>query len=646
MKKTWKINFITLAGLAITALFFLLNISSPRIVNETIEAMFLDYRFQLRNIISPPPPPENILIIAVDEKSLDIFGRWPWARDLQSELIDTIITGDPRILVVDIFYPEPENPQRDAALGSVFEKYYGRIALAAGFDPNAPPNDDEVPDYLLDNAILKIKRSSQLEGALEVHKSKVLSVPVIYANAILGHVVSPPDGDGKLRREHLYIKFKDEFFPSLSLVAAALARNMGTDDLVVQGHSGIDLGDTFIPTDIRGRMRVNYLGPEGTFHYVSAADVLDGTFDISLLREKIVFLGTSAISTYDFMVTPFSARIPAVEKNATVVENILNKHFILNTPVSVISCIILFSGVLLSFLLPKVRAFSALLASLLLISLYVALNQYLFTIHSYYLNFVYPFGNMVVITILFGAYKYFVEERKAKRLRSMFSSYVSPKVVNELINNPEMARLGGYRQEVTILFSDIAGFTSFSEKREPEEVVAMLNEYFGVMTDIIFHWDGTLDKFVGDEIMAFWGAPVAQADHAERAMRCAFHMSDQLDRLREKWQSEGKQAIDIGIGLNTGVVLIGNIGAAGKKMDFTAIGDHVNLGARVEALTRQYKTRILITEFTLAKLQPLVDNHRFGHIDLQEADTVKVKGKDLPVKVFSVRPIPHPDKEA
>lgn len=641
MKRPWKINLITIAGLGITLLFFLLNIASPRIVNDTLEAVFLDYRFLIRNIIKPLPTPENIVIVAIDELSLEKYGRWPWPRDLQAQLVEQIIRSNPKVLAVDIFYPEPETPERDALLGGVFEESYGMITLAAGFDPNADPNDDEVPDYLLDNTILKIKRYSQLKGTLSVHKSKSLSVPVIYSNAILGHVVSPPDGDGKFRKEHLYVKFKEEFFPSLSLVTSALARNMGVEDIIIQGTSGVDFGDTFIPTDIYGRMRVNYLGPERTFRYITAAAILDGALEVSFLQGKIVFLGASAISTYDFMVTPFSARMPAVEKNATVVNNILNKHFILNTPLSVVSFIIVITGVLLSFLLHSVMALLGMLLAFLFIALFTAFNQYIFTYHGYYMNFVYPFGNMVFISILFGSYKYFVEERKAKNLRSMFSSYVSPKVVNELINNPEMARLGGYRQEVTILFSDIAGFTSFSEKREPEEVVHMLNEYFEAMTDIIFHWDGTLDKFVGDEIMAFWGAPLDQADHAERALRCALHMSDQLDCLRESREAKGEQAIDIGIGLNTGEVLIGNIGAAGKKMDFTAIGDHVNLGARVEALTRHYKTRILITEFTQAKIQPLIDSKAFGHIELIEEDTVKVKGKDKPVKIFSIKPIPH-----
>jgi len=644
MKFSWKNKYITIAGLSITALFFLLNIASPLIINETLEAVFLDYRFLVRNFIKPPSTPKNIVIVAIDEQSLEKYGRWPWSRDLQAELIDRIMMSEPQVLAVDIFYPEPETPERDGLLGRVLEQSYGKIVLAAGFDPNAEPNDDEVPDYLLDNAIFKIKRYSQLKGVLEVYKSKSLAVPVIYSNAILGHVVSPPDTDGKLRKEHLYIKFKDEFFPSLSLVTAALAKNMSTEDLIIQGTSGIDLGDTFIPTDIHGRMRVNYLGPEGVFQYVSAADILNNSFEPSFFKGKIVFLGTTAVSTYDFMVTPFSARIPAVEKNATVVENILNKRFILNTPISVASLIIVVTGVVLSFLLPFVRAFPGALTSLGFIVLFVVFNQYLFTFHGFYLNFVYPFANMVAISILFGAYKYLVEERKARELRTMFSSYVSPKVVNELIKNPEMARLGGYRKEITVLFSDIAGFTTYSEKREPEEVVAMLNEYFEVMTDIIFHWDGTLDKFVGDEIMAFWGAPLDQPDHAERALRCALHMSDELDSLRQKREAAGKQAIDSGIGLNSGEVLIGNIGAAGKKMDFTAIGDHINLGARVEALTRQYKTRILITEFTHAKIQPLVDNGRLGHIEVIDTDTVRVKGKDKPVKIFTVKPLPHQDK--
>ncbi|MBM2829090.1 MAG: adenylate cyclase [Actinobacteria bacterium] len=240
----------------------------------------------------------------------------------------------------------------------------------------------------------------------------------------------------------------------------------------------------------------------------------------------------------------------------------------------------------------------------------------------------------------------FAEEKRAREIRKMFSSYVSPKIVEQLVNHPEWAKLGGERKEVTLLFSDIRGFTTFSEKREPEEVVSMLNEYFKEMTEVVFHWDGTLDKFIGDAILAFWGAPLDQPDHAERAVRCALHMSDRLEMLQARWLAEGKEALDCGIGINTGPVVIGNIGAVGKKMDYTVIGDHVNIGSRVQGLTKTYNTRIILTEYTVAKIKTLVDEGRMGHLDLVSADTVTVKGKETPVKVFRLRSDRHEEEES
>jgi adenylate cyclase len=447
--------------------------------------------------------------------------------------------------------------------------------------------------------------------------------------------------DGKLRREHLYVKFGDDFYPSFALVAAALAMGKDISDITIQGDAGVAVGDTFIPTDPAGRMRVNYLGGEETFAKVSASDILDGNVSPAALAGKIVFMGTSAISTYDFMVTPFSARTPAVEKNATVTENIVHSRFIHAAPLTIASVLVAASGLLLSFVLPRIRAALGISLAFFMLALFGAANFLLFAKRGIYLNFIYPFINMAVISVVFGSYKYFAEERRSKELKRMFSSYVSPKIVAELMSNPEMAKLGGYRREVSILFSDLRGFTTFSENRDPEEVVSMLNEYFKEMTDIIFRWDGTLDKFVGDEIMAFWGAPAIQPNHAELAVRCALEMSDRLDRLQNRWRDEGKYVLDCGIGINTGTVLIGNIGAVDKKMDYTAIGDNVNLGARVEALTRKYEARILITEFTQSKIADLIENRQIGHVEMIEADLVKVKGKEIPVRIYRMTPLAH-----
>ena len=210
----------------------------------------------------------------------------------------------------------------------------------------------------------------------------------------------------------------------------------------------------------------------------------------------------------------------------------------------------------------------------------------------------------------------------------MFSSYVSKRIVDELIKDPSKATLGGDRKEITVLFSDIRGFTSFSEKHQPEEVVKLLNEYLGAMTEIVFDYEGTLDKFVGDAIMALWGAPVGQPDHADRAVRCALAMIERLKQLQAKWAAEGKYVIDIGIGINTGDMVVGNMGAEGKKMDYTVIGDNVNLGARLEGLTRQYNNHIIISEFTYEKVKDIVQVNELG--------SVTVKGKQKPVRIYDL----------
>lgn len=637
-KSSWKqlkeARLIIVGGLLFTLIACALTLIRPAWVEEGVEALLLDFRFQIRNLINPPPPPDDIVIIAIDEKSLEKHGRWPWPRDLQAELLRKTLAYSPRVIAIDIFYAEPETASRDQLLGATLDDGYGKIIMGGGFALDEA-SQSNAPDYLLDSAILKVQDYSQLGQVIRSEKLKS-SVEEIYAHAQIGHVVSPPDADGKLRWEHLYLNFQDEFYPSLAIFTTTIALGKKLEDITIEGNRGVSIGDQFIPTDPLGRMRVNYLGPEKSIPYLSAADILSGTLPDNAVHDKVVFIGTTAISTYDFMVTPFSARAPAIEKNATIVENILRQRFIGTVPYLTVLILILASGIFLTFYLPLVRAGYGMSVAFMIIAGFATINQLLFSFFDLYLNFVYPLSNLCAITILFTAYKYFTEERRAKELRQIFSSYVSPKIVNQIIEHPEMARLGGYRGEVTVLFSDVRSFTSFSETRQPEEVVEMLNEYLGEMAGIVFHWDGTLDKFVGDEIMAFWGAPLAQPGHAELALRCALHMSDRLNELQEKWRQEGKPILDCGIGLNTGTVLIGNIGAAGKKMDYTIIGDHVNLGARTEALTRNYDCRILITEFTLNKVAALIESGVIGHVKLIEAERVKVKGKEVPVTVYRI----------
>jgi adenylate cyclase len=316
-----------------------------------------------------------------------------------------------------------------------------------------------------------------------------------------------------------------------------------------------------------------------------------------------------------------------IEKHASVVDNILRGDFLRRTETSVVT-LVFFFAVLLGVLLPRLGAGAGAALFLALLGGYLGAVYYLFVAKGIWFNLVYP-----SFALFFGytsqtAYRFFMEERRAREIRTMFSSYVSKRIVDELIRDPSKAKLGGDRKEITVLFSDIRGFTSFSEKLQPEEVVSLLNEYLGAMTEIVFEYEGTLDKFVGDAIMALWGAPVGQPDHAERACKCALAMIAKLKELQTKWAAEGKHVIDIGVGINTGDMVVGNMGAPGKKMDYTVIGDNVNLGARLEGLTRKYNNHIIISEYTFAKVKDIVQ--------ATELDSVTVKGKEKPVVVYDL----------
>jgi len=238
---------------------------------------------------------------------------------------------------------------------------------------------------------------------------------------------------------------------------------------------------------------------------------------------------------------------------------------------------------------------------------------------------------------------YVLKERQAREIHSMFASYVSPRIVQELMKSPAKATLGGQRKELTMLFADLVGFTTFSEHRPAEEVVDQLNEYLSAMTDVIFRWNGTLDKFVGDAIVVFWGAPLDQPDHAELGVQCALEMRTRLMQLQAQWKTQGKPILENGIGINTGVALVGNIGAEGKKMDYTMIGDQVNLAARFQGLTRTLGHPILLTEFTASKLalgldrgKPDAQRRGLDQIQLRKLQVVTVKGRQEPVGAYAV----------
>lgn len=635
----FRVNVTYLAPVLITVFFLCLSLLNPPFIDEYLEALTVDYRFKLGRVIHPVSPPEDIVVVAIDEKSLSRYGRWPWSRTVIAELLERIFDGEPKVVAADIFFPESESEAADKRLAETLKRYRDRLVVALAFEAEENMSfEGELEDVLYDHVVPKVENMSLLKTT--AMKRVLLPPSPIAEAASFGHVYYLPDRDGKLRWEALFVSYGDgdfaEYFPSLPLQAARIYLGEPLENLSINGGGTVDLASRAIPIDAHGRMHVSYYGREGTFPYISATDILDGAVDKSVFAGKAVFVGTSAISTYDLKVTPFSANMPGVEKNASVAANIIQKRYLNKGPLILDLMFVLFAGLSVFLVGRRLRATLQIGIFLTVGLLLVGTIQWLFTYQGLRVNLVYPLATLLCQGIFIISYRFLIEEKRAGEIRRMFSSYVTERVVDEMIKDPGLATLGGVRREVTILFSDIRGFTTFSEKNSPEEVVTMLNEYLTAMTEVVFHWDGTLDKFIGDAVVAFWGAPVPQENHAERAMRCTLHMIGRLNELREKWSAEGKELLDIGVGLNTGEVIVGNIGAEGKKMDYTVIGDNVNLASRVESLTKKYSARILTTEYTLEKILPAIEAGEFGHVYFEGLEKVIVKGKDESVEIFRI----------
>lgn len=616
----------------------------PPLLSEFIEGKSFDLRLKLREKLHDHRARPDILMVLIDEQSLKEVGRWPWSRKVMARLVDRISAGRPKVIGLDIMFSEAEGAAADTALAQSLKRA-GNVVLATAFTASRKGGVAgaalEAPDYLWEAAFMQVRGLEGIDWKkFAVSGEKV--IPPLKELAVvstLGHTTTIPDLDGTLRWDLLAVRYGDDFYPSLPLQLARIASGLSMEQLTLQGGSSVALGERIIPTDLSSRVIINYVGEEGSFAALSAADVLAGRVAPQRFRDAVVLVGTSALGTYDQKVSPLSGNMPGVEKNATVVQNLLDGDFIRKSPGVVEVVTILLTGLLLALVLPRLTAGQGVTFGFGLILVYTGAVCWFLIYRDVWISVVLPVGNMLVIMTIETITKLFAEERQAREIRKIFSSYVSPKIVEVLVENPQLARLGGQRREVTILFADIIGFTTLSEKLPPEEVVSLLNEYYKEMAEIIFRWDGTLDKFVGDEIMAVWGAPLEQPDHAELAVRCALNMSDRLEEMQMEWRQRGGDSVDCGIGLNTGEALVGNIGLEGKKMDYTVIGNHVNIAARVEKLTRQHGSRILITDNTLNAIQPVVERHGLGHVSMEERGEVMVKGKDIPVKIIAIHTV-------
>ncbi len=448
------------------------------------------------------------------------------------------------------------------------------------------------------------------------------------------------DPDGVVRRSLLALPYgRDpnranwDLYASLEVQTLRLYLNLPNEKTVLNfggaGIASIEFGpDLVVHPDDVGRMMINYQGPPRTYPYVSFADVVQHRFSAGEFRDKIVLVGASATGIGDLRATPFGGvDFPGVEIHANVIDDILNRHFLRRGPHEALTdvIVIFLFGIPLGIWLALVRPRWLIFGFLLLIPF--AWFVYSAFVHDQWLNFIIPAAFTLVPNVsLVALYRVLVEEQEKRQLRGMFQQYVSPEVIRRLQTDPD--KVLPRKTELSVLFSDIRGFTSISEALDAQELANLLNGYLMEMTGVIFKNRGLLDKYIGDAVMAFWGAPFEEPHHAEKACRAALDMLAKLREMQAEWKAAGRPVLEIGIGINSGIASAGNMGSK-RRFAYTAIGDAVNLASRLEGLNKEFGTRIVLSEFTVG----LFGDAKFV---TRELDLIRVKGKLKPVRIYEL----------
>jgi adenylate cyclase len=645
---------------------------------EFFELKLYDLKFRFRGAI---PSGNQVAIVAIDDESLKTVGRWPWSRDDMARVLTKLKQAGPRAIALDIIFAEKEETVAYQALkklsddlarqgvspeilkllegakkradvdrilawvlgqgppiilGFFFRSLGGK---GAGVDVENLMGSPFLRASTYNIVRLRDTKASQVHliGAAGIERN----LPEITAAAVGdGYFNMIPDPDGTVRWFPMTVQYGGEFFAPMSLVTLSHAKNRAPMAISLSrwGVDEIRLGRQSVPVDRYGRMLINYLGGEGIIPTYSAAAVLNGTLPAEALKDKIVIMGATAVGIYDLRVTPFSGTFPGVEVQATIMDNLLRGNFI-RTPsfgLVIMLLVLVALAVMLGLILPRLSAAWAFIFILFIIESYVGINYILFTRQGLQLELFYPLGLIVLVYLGVTMHRFLAEERERERIRKTFESYVAPTVVQEMLKHPEQLRLGGERREITVLFTDIRGFTTMSENLDPEALVKLLHDFLNPMSNIIINQGGTIDKYMGDAIMALFGAPLVQADHPRLACRSALEMVASLEALNRTWTEQGRPPLKVGVGVNTGPVAVGNMGSD-RLFDYTAVGDNVNLASRLEGLNKYYATSILISDSTAKSLGR-------GFI-LRDMDLVRVKGKVQGVRIHELLGEGEPEPE-
>jgi len=646
---------------------------------DKVELRTYDWRMRTAAALSAGSSPDpgrgeasgddGIALVEINDASIDelapLVGRWPWPRALMGLLVDYLRRGNPKGIALDIGFWEPEREATYPFLGEAMTseasdralagavRRAGNVVLLAnavhpGFEDRAvEPTAWNAPPYRL-GPLIEPRPVIQLPYE-----------PLASSASGFGHNFLALDPDGVARRMVPFVRHGGRYLPALGVAAALAAGGYGPDEVVLE-DDGIRIRDRVIPLEplevrtpdggrrIQHAMWINYgagahagnvLRPYRAYEVRdllrSEGQILSGgTPDVNpaLFEGKIVFVGLTASGLLDVFQTPLGeGTLPGIQLHASVADSILSGRLLRSAPRWTAPAAVLALAILTGLMSAALPFAWAAAGALGLAAAWVAGALHAFTGG---LSLAVASPVLGVALSLFGgtAYRYFVEDAEKRKVSRLFGRYVSRDVYQQLMASPGLAELGGRRREMSVLFSDIRGFTSITERGDPDELVLQLNEYFTRMVETVFRRGGTVDKFVGDMVMALFGAPVHDPAHAEHAVAAAVDMVAGLAELNAQWAAEGRPTLDIGIGINSGEMIAGNIGSS-SIMSYTVIGDNVNLASRLESLNKEYGTRIIISDATRLRLETAYETRPLGG--------VVVKGKTRAVDIFEVR-VPSP----
>ncbi len=629
---------VALAAFALTLLLWLAG------AFRGLEAKSWDAR--LRLFADPSRANPDIVLLAVDQTSLDVYEDqqglpWPWPRQIYSAVLDFLSAGGAKAVFFDIFMTESSayGIEDDAHLadavsraGNVFFPLFLSREERAAADASA--DDAAVLNEALATSALSPDRPVP-PRALHTLRSVTLPVDVLAASARgLANVQFEPDPDAIYRRLPLVFRFGPLTLPSLPLALADFITAAAAPAAEPACHP-LDL--TRVPFDPSGRMILRFHGPIGTFKTYSIAAIINSQaqieeglapqIDPALFAGKTVIIGTTAPGLFDLRPTPFGGVYPGMEILATALDNLLDAEYIRPAPAALTVAALLLLALLAGLGTTYLKRIAHLAVLLIAVLALPAAAAALALSAGVWLELAAPLFAVLSSFIAASLLNYGVEGRQRRFIKSAFRFYLSPDVIERVLSDPDMLRLGGERREITAFFSDLAGFTSISEGLSPEDLVALLNAYLSEMTDIILGSGGTLDKYEGDAIIAFWNAPLDQPDHPLRACRAALACQRRLADLRDDFRRRWGHELRMRIGLNSGPAVVGNMGSE-RRFDYTAMGDTMNLASRLEGVCKQYGIENLVSEETHSRVR--------GEILAREVDLIRVVGKKQPVRVFEL----------